>query len=147
MTDRYAVEQVGVADGTLTPPKKLDGAVVGAKRRSIRATKPVVADQIGDRVYLGKLPQGATLKDIKINTDTSTGSATFSIGTTAAPAKYRAQAAFTTPLNVPTSIGPIASAWDDAPLTADEDVWLTWAAAAMGGSAIMGIELIYTISA
>jgi len=147
MTDRYAVEQVGVVDGTLVPPKKLDGALVGAKRRSIRATKQVVADAAGDRVYLGRLPQGATLKDVKFNTDTSLGTSTMAIGTTATPAKYVAATTFTTPLNVPTAIGPKASAWDDAPLTADEDVWATFAVAALPGAAIMGWELVYTISA
>ena len=74
MTDRYAVEQVGVADGTKTPADKLDGRLIGAKIRSIRATKQVVADQIADRVYLGRLPQGSHLKEILLTTDTSTGS-------------------------------------------------------------------------
>lgn len=147
MTDRYAVEQVGVADGTKVPNDKLDGRLIGAKVRSIRASKQLVADQIADRVYLGKLPQGATLKEILFVTDTTLGSTTFSIGTTAAPAKYRALAVFTTPLNVPTVVGPPAAAWDDAPLTADEDVWVTFAAAALSGSIIMGWELRYTISA
>lgn len=147
MTDRYAVEQVGVADGTSVPPKKLDGALVGAKIRSIRATKQVLADQIADRVYLGKLPIGATVKEILIVTDTSLGSSTIAIGTTASSGKYVAARTFTTPLDAPTCIGPKASVWDDAPLTAEEDLWLTVAAAAIGGAVIMGIEIRYTVSA
>tara|TARA_R110000868_G_scaffold32613_4_gene118704 strand:- start:1907 stop:2350 length:444 start_codon:yes stop_codon:yes gene_type:complete len=147
MVDRYAVEQVGVLDGTSVPAKKLDGSLVGAKRRSIRATKQVLADAAADRVYLGRFPQGSTCKDIKFVTDTTLGSATMAIGTTAAPAKYVAARTFTTPVDVPTSIGPRASAWDDVPLTVDEDVWATFAAASLPGSAIMGWELIYTISA
>lgn len=147
MTDRYAVEQVGVADGTLTPPKKLDGALIGAKKRSIRATKQVLADQIADRVYLGKLPQGANLKQVWITTDTSLSTATIAIGTTSTPGKYVAARTFTTPLDTPTCIGPKASALDDAPLTADEDIWLTVAALALPVAAIVVIELEFTISA
>ncbi|CAD7335163.1 hypothetical protein FIM10_01835 [Sphingomonadales bacterium 56] len=147
MTDRYAVEQVGVADGTSVPAKKLNGALVGAKIRSIRATKQVLADASTDRVYLGQLPIGATVKEILLVTDTSLGTATIAVGTTAAPAKYVAARTFTAPLDAPTSIGPKASAWDDAPLPAVEDLWLTVGAAAMPGSAIVGVEIRYTISA
>ncbi|MEV4934417.1 hypothetical protein [Sphingobium sp. LSP13-1-1.1] len=147
MTDRYAVEQVGVVDGTSTPNKKADGALVGAKLRSIRATKQVLADQIADRVYLGRLPQGANLKEVLITTDTSLGSSTIAIGTTASSGKYVAARTFTTPLDAPTCIGPKASALDDAPLSADEDVWMTIAAAAMPGAAIVVVELRFTISA
>lgn len=146
MTDRYSVEMVGVADGTLNPPKKADGRLIGSKIRSIRATKQVLADQIADRVYLGQLPVGATVKEILIVTDTSLGSATIAIGTTASSGKYVAARTYTTPLDVPTCIGPKASTWDDVPLTAPEDLWLTVAAAAIGGSAIVGIEIRYTIA-
>lgn len=86
MVDRYAVEQVGVLDGTSVPAKKLDGSFIGAKKRSIRATKQVLADAAGDRIYIGRLPQGATVKQINIVTDTSLGTSTIAIGTTAAPA-------------------------------------------------------------
>lgn len=147
MTDRYSVEQVGVADGTVTPPRKADGRLIGAKVRSIRATKQVLADQIADRVYLGRLPAGATVKEILIVTDTSLGSATIAIGTTASSGKYVAARTFTTPLDTPTCIGPKVSAWDDAPLAADEDIWVTFAAAAGPGAAIVGFEIRYTISA
>ncbi|MCJ8159855.1 hypothetical protein [Sphingomonas sp. LaA6.9] len=147
MADRYVVEQVGVADGTLNPPKKLDGRLVGSKLRRIRGTKQVLADAIGDRVYLGKLPAGASLSRIWLVTDTSLSTSTVAIGTTATPAKYVAATVFTTPLDRPTVIGPKASAWDDAPLAADEEVWMTVAALALPVAAIVGFELEYSISA
>ena len=88
MADRYALEQVGVADGTL-PPKLADGGLVHAKRRVITASFPTgTAQANGDRLYLGKLPIGAKVKAINGITDTTLGTTTLSIGTTASPTKY-----------------------------------------------------------
>ncbi|CAN5484657.1 hypothetical protein BH09PSE4_BH09PSE4_19290 [soil metagenome] len=146
MADRYALEFVGVKDGTQSPPKKHDGRLVGAKDRRIRASKAVLADAIGDRIFIGTLPQGSSLRSISINTDTSLGSATIAIGTTGTPAKYVAATTFTTPLDKPAALGPKASAAVAAPLTADEDIWVTVAAAALPVGAIVSFEMTYSTS-
>ena len=141
MPDLYAKAFVGVADGTKIPPDRSDGRVVGAKRSTIVAAK--VAGQAiaaGDRLYLGKLRAGEAVREIRLNTDTSLGTTTFSIGTTASPAKYRAAAVYTTPLNVPTPVGPPAAVAVADPLAADEDVWATFAVAGIAGAVVMAFE-------
>ncbi len=142
MADFYAKAFVGVADGTKIPPDRADGRVVGAKRSTIVAAK--VAGQalaIGDRLYLGKLRAGELVREIRINTDTSLGTTTVAIGTPGTPAKYRAAAVYTTPLNVPTPIGPVAAIAISDPLTADEDIWATLGVGGIAGAVVMAIEI------
>lgn len=146
MTDRYALEQIGVADGT-KPQKLSDGGLVNAKKRRIRASFPTgTAQASGDRLYLGRLPFGATITRISAITDTSLSTATLSIGTTATPTKYVASKTLTT-TDVPVDLGPKASAWAAAKLTEYEDLWLTLGVAGIGSAIIGGIDIDYTISA
>ncbi|MDX3883603.1 MAG: hypothetical protein QHC65_04215 [Sphingomonas sp.] len=146
MADLYASEFIGQADGTAYPPKKLDSRVVGAKKRRVRATKPTgVAIAAGDRMYLGKLPNGASVRGFSICSNTSLGTTTVSIGTTAAPTKY-VNAKTMTVTDVPTAIGPQASAFIAAPLAADEEIWATFAVAGIAGAVVMAIDTEYTIS-
>ena len=142
MADLYASEFVGVKDGTKTPPDRADGRLVGAKQSSIRASK-VAAQAVtaGDLMYIGTVRAGESIRDIRLNTDTSFGTTTFSIGTKAAPAKYRAAATFTTPLDLPTTVGPKASAAIAAPLTTDEDIWVTFAVANIAGTVNFCFEM------
>jgi hypothetical protein len=142
MPDIYARTFVGVKDGTKTPADRADGRLVGAKQSMIVA--PKVAGQAiaaGDQFFIGTLRAGESLRDIRINTDTSLGTTTFSVGPKATPAKYRPAATFTTPLNVPTSVGPIASQAILDPLTADEDIWATFAVAGIAGSVVLAFEM------
>ena len=142
MPDLYARTFVGVKDGTKFPPDRADGRMVGAKQSMIIA--PKVAGQAiasGDQMFIGALRAGESLRDIRINTDTSLGTTTFSVGPKATPAKYRAAATFTTPLNVPTSVGPLAAQAIVDPLTADEDIWVTFAVAGIAGSVVLAFEM------
>jgi hypothetical protein len=145
MADYYATEFVGAADGTSNPPKKLDGRLVGAKKRRNRATKPAVTLNIGDRFYIGKVPQGGSPRAFSVNTDTSLGSATLSIGTAANPTKY-VNARTVTVTDTPTGIGPRASVHVAAPLTADEHLWVTIGGASIAAGVIAAVETEYTIS-
>ena len=142
MADLYAKAFVGVADGTKIPPDRADGRIVGAKRSTIVAAK-VAAQAIasGDRLYLGKLRAGELVREIRINTDTSLGTTTFSIGSTGTPAKYRAAAVYTAPLNVPTPVGPVAAIGISDPLAADEDLWATFAVAGIAGAVVLSFEI------
>mgnify|MGYP006191754395 CR=1 FL=1 len=142
MPDLYASTFVGVKDGTKNPPDRADGRLVGAKRSTIVAPK-VAAQAIaaGDRLFLGTVRAGESIREIRLNTDTSLGTTTFSIGTTAVPAKYRAAAVFTTPLNIPSPVGPVAAAAIAAPLAADEDIWATFAVAGIAGGVVMAFEM------
>lgn len=145
MPDYFSQQMIGVADGTQIPARKADGAQVGGKVSSITASKPLgQALLAADRLFLGRVRAGERIKAILMDTDTSLGSSTIAIGTTATPAKYVAATTFTTPLDRPTSIGPKASTLDDGVLTADEDIWATVAAATIVGTTILSIELEIT---
>jgi hypothetical protein len=145
MPDYYSQQSVGVADGTVIPPNKADGTQVGAKKSSITASKPIgQALAAADRLYLGRLRAGERVAQILLTTDTSLGTSTIAIGTTATPAKYVAATTFTTPTDRATAIGPRASTLDDGPLTADEDLWLTVAAATIVGGTLFTVEIEYT---
>lgn len=145
MADVYAFEFVGGPDGTVQPPKKLDGRIVSAKKRTTRATKPTTILNIGDRLYLGKLPQDAVLRSLQGNTDTSFGAATLSIGTTAQPTKY-VNGKTLTATDVPTGLGPRAAIAGQAPIAVDEDIWLTVGGAAIPAAVIAVFHLEYTIA-
>jgi hypothetical protein len=145
MADLYALEFVGGPDGTQQPPKKLDGRVVSAKKRRTRAVKPQTILNVGDRLYIGKLPQDAVLHTLSGNTDTSLGTTTLSIGTTGQPAKY-VNGATLTATNTPTGFGPRASAAIGAPVQADEDLWITIGTAAIPAAVVAAFYLEYTIA-
>jgi len=124
MATYYALQQVGVADGTKIPSLKSDGRQVGAQKGVIVATKDNTnALAANDLVYLGKLRQGELVTDIKVLTDTSFGAVTLSVGTIATPGKY-VNAVTQTVTGIPTSLGPLSAAVAAGPLTADEDIYL-----------------------
>ena len=145
MADYYALEFVGGPDGTQKPAKKLDGRLVGAKKRHTRAVKPATILAIGDRLYLGRLPQGGLLTLVTGNSDTSLGTTTLSIGTTANPTKY-VNAKTMTVVDLPTALGPRAAAAVLQPVTADEDIWMTIGVAAIPAVVVASIRWEYTIS-
>lgn len=139
MTDFYLAHAVGVEDGTKAPPDRYDARFVGAKKKIIVANHPAgVAYANGDRMFLAALKAGEQITDIKIVADTTLGTTTLSIGTTATPAKY-ANAKTNTVVDVPTSLGPRATAADDGPLAADEDVWITLGVGGIAGAILFTI--------
>lgn len=141
MATLYARTFVGVKDATLVPPLRADGRLVGAKVSAIVAPK-VIGQAVanGDLMFIGTVRAGESVREILLNTDTSFGATTFSIGTIASPAKYRAAAVHTTPLNVPTPVGPIATIADDDPLTADEDLYATFAVGGVAAGVFFTFE-------
>jgi hypothetical protein len=88
MARRYAVQQVGVLDGTLVPAALADSRQVNAKKRLIVATITPFAHQIADDIVLGELPVNALITKIDILTDTTLGSTTIAIGITGNTGKY-----------------------------------------------------------
>lgn len=144
MPDYFSQQMTGVADGTQIPPRRADGAQVGAKISSITASKPIgQALLAADRLFLGRVRAGERIKAILITADTSLGTSTLSVGTTALPAKY-ASVQTNTVVNRPTAIGPLASTLDDGVLTADEDIWLTVGTTTIAGVVILSVELEIT---
>ena len=140
MADFMLAHAVGVKDGTKNPSDKFDGRFVGAKSKATRAVHPAgIAYAIGDRLYLASLKAGEQITNIEVTSDTSFGTTTLSVGTTAIPAKY-VNAKTMTVVDIPTAIGPRATAVDDGPLAADEDVWVTLAVAGIAGAVIFAID-------
>ena len=145
MADLYALEFVGGPDGTVMPPKKLDGRVVSAKKRRTRAVKPAIILNVGDRIYIGKLPQAGLLQQLTGNCDPSLGTTTVSIGTTTTPAKYANGVTMTT-TNAPAVLGPRSAAAVLAPTTVDEDIWVTIGVAAIPAAVVGAFYMEYTIA-
>lgn len=124
MANYYAKQFVGVTDGTKVPADRADGRQVNAKKSQIVATKDNTnALAANDLVFIGRLRAGEMVTKIEGLTDTSFGAVTISVGTLASPTKY-VNAVTLTATNVPTALGPLASALAAGPLTADEDIYV-----------------------
>lgn len=142
MPDFYLSSFVGVKDGTTIPADRANGQLVGAKMSSIIGSKPTgVAWANADQIYLGTLRAGESLREIKVTSDTTLGTTTLSVGPKSSTTKY-ANARTMTTVDTPTLIGPRGTAADDAPLTADEDVWLTLGVGGIAGGINLTIELV-----
>lgn len=138
MAQTFAPEVAGL--GTV-PSTNASGGVQGGRVRRFRATVPFTGQAAADTVVLADVPPGYTFAYGVINPTATLGaSATIAIGTSAAAGKYRAAA-------VQTATGPqlfgLASAADDAPLTAGERVILTVAVAALPTSAEFAVVDLY----
>lgn len=139
--DLFPTTFVGVRDGTVFPPNRSDGRLVGAKASKIVAPKVVAqAVAIGDQLFLGSLAPGESLRNISINTDTALGTTTIAIGTKAATGKYRAAAAYAGANDVPVNIGPRANV-AGAIVSVPEDIWATFAVAGIGA----GVNLVFEL--
>lgn len=146
MAQGFAAEVTGVLDGTLTPPGKLDGRISGGRVRMRRATLDLslagVAKNSGDTNVLCRIPAGEAFLFGILNPSVGLGAAaTVAIGNATTAGKYRA-AAIQNTAEAKELFG-LASAMDDAPLAAYEDVLMTIAAAALPGAGIISV-LIFT---
>lgn len=145
MSDYYATQQQGVADGTAVPAERADGREVGAGKTVILASKPTdQALAASDRLFLGKRPAGTKLTGVKLTTGTSLGTSTIDIGDADTADKY-VDGKTLTVVDTPTYLGPKASTLDDAPSDdADEEIWATILTATIGAAVAMTFELEFT---
>jgi hypothetical protein len=145
MAQGFSAEAVGVLDGLVNPPGKLDGRVVGGKLRRRRAVLDLslaaVAKVNGDTNVLTRIPRGEVFAFGMLTSSVTLATSTVSIGNAGTAAKYRAAAVFTA-VDTPTPFGK-ATAADDLPLTDYEDVILTIATADLPGAGIVVVD-IYT---
>ena len=140
MAIHYVKQQVGVADGTVSPPLMADAREVNAEKKSILASKVTgTAWAAADTVYLGKKPEGYKVTRIVLTTDTSLGSATLDIGTADNGDKY-VDGVGLTATNVPTALGPLASTLDDDP-GAEEELWATVNTATIASGTVLTFEI------
>lgn len=141
MADFYLAHAIGVKDGTKTPPLRFDARFVGAKKKIVIANHPAgVAYASGDRLFLASLKAGEQITDIKVISDTTFGTTTLSVGPTGSATKY-VNAKTMTATDTPTSIGPRASAADDGPLAADEDVWITLGVGGIAAGVLFTVQV------
>lgn len=132
-------------DRTGTPPALSTGHLVNGRVRSIRASINMseVTVTNGDRIYIGKRPKGSRYCGHRMTTEVSLGSSTVAIGSDGTAAKYKAAGTFTA-VDTPTDIALAAQLAAD-PLTADEDMYATIAAADLPTSDDhLVIETFYT---
>lgn len=112
--------------------------VYGARVKNFRATITFASQASASTFVLATIPAGYAFLNGSVAVDTSTGSATFAIGTAASAAKYRAQAALTSTAT-PTAFG-LGNAYAGA-YTGDEVVILTTAAASLPASGTMVVDI------
>lgn len=145
MAKGYPAELLGVIDDSKVPAIKADGRVYGARLRAYQATFDLslatVKKANGDTNVLCQVPANEKpVAIIGLASATMGGTATIALGNSGTPAKYRAAATFTT-ANVP-QIMMLSSAGDDAPLSAEEEIIMTIAAADLPGSGILQFWVI-----
>jgi hypothetical protein len=135
----YSNDSAGL--GTV-PSSNVNGGVIGGRVRRYRAAITLASQATADTIVIGRVPAGSVFAYGVINSDTSLSTSTVAIGATGATGKYRAAAVFTA-TNTPTVFGPAAAAFA-APLTADEEVFITIAVAALPASGNLVVDLYFS---
>lgn len=144
MAAYLSTELGGSANQTSVPVGYKPSATVYASRlRRLRATFTYNSQTTSDTLVVGNLPTGATFAFGVLNADTSSGSTTLAIGTSGSTAKYKAAAAFTA-TDTPTFFGKTATA-SASPLSAEEQVIVTLAAATAPSSGTLVVDLYYSM--
>jgi hypothetical protein len=138
----FALELVGVIDGT-NPPTKKDGRVSIAAVRRTRATIKLAAQAVADTVVLGDVPEGCAFAYAVVNSDTALAGVQLTLGTAALPAKY-APAFGVANANAPAMVGAAAAVAAVLGATSDR-VIATIAGAALPAAGTLVIDLYYSM--
>ncbi|VWC95987.1 hypothetical protein BLA39750_02226 [Burkholderia lata] len=120
-------------------------AAYGARLRRYRASI-ALASQVfgtGNEVILAYVPAGLTFAFGVINTDTSLGTSTVSIGTPATPAKYNNAAQTLTATNTPTMFGAVGQE-EQAALTGVEQIQMLVGVANLPASGNLVVDLFFS---
>lgn len=132
----------GIVGGDQIPVREL-----GAKRRVAHAVFTFATDAAGTYTIPVRIPAGAVVEAVDINTSVTTGTATIAIGITGAVGKYRAAAAVTsTDLWVGSgaaAVGGALNAICGVPLAVEEQLIMTTASATLPASGRMVIRVTY----
>lgn len=144
MAAYLSTELGGSANQTSVPVGyKPAASVYGGRLKRLRASFTYAAQTTSDTLTVGNLPAGATFAYGVLNADTSSGSTTLAIGISGSTAKYRAAAAFTS-TDTPTFFGKAAPVVA-SPLSAEETVIITLAAATAPASGNLVVDLYYSM--
>lgn len=133
-------------DGYSATPPQLPTAdnAYGSKLVVYRAVITYAAQAAADVIKLMKLPKGVVPLYGLLNTDTTTGTSTVSIGVSGTAAKYRASAARTT-VDAPEIFGKAAANVTSGamvPLASEEEIIATVGTAALPASGTMTIDMV-----
>lgn len=144
MAAYLSTDLTGSANQTSVPVGyKPAATVVGGRLKRLRGLFTLNTQTTSDTLVIGTLPAGATFAFGVINASATLGaSATVAIGTTGSTGKYRAAAVFTAA--APTLFGDVAAV-AAAPLSAEEQVFVTIAVASLPASGTLTIDLYYSL--
>lgn len=140
MANSYG-KQMGLLRNNVPQQLPSAGDVYG-RVRCFNETVTLASQASGDTIEVAKLPKGARPLYGIINTDTSLGSSTISIGPASSAAKYRAAGTFTA-TDTPTLFGKAGGVGDA--LTAEEIVLITIGAAALPASGTLRVQMFYVV--
>lgn len=143
MAQTYSSELSGIASTPVVKPSAT--AAYGARLRRYRASI-ALASQVfgaGNEVILAKVPAGLTFAFGILNTDTSLGTSTVSIGTAATPAKYNNAAQTLTSTNTPTLFAAAAQE-EQAALTGEEQIQMLVGTANLPASGNLVVDLYFS---
>lgn len=145
MAQGYSYELEGVSDGSLIPPKLLDGRLAGGRVRGYLATfdlsRAANKKVNGDTNVCFTIKKGE--KPFMLGTSGSVtmgATSTIAIGNATTAGKYRAAAVHTATTGLALSM--LSTALDDDPLTADEEVLITIGAADLPASGIFQVLIL-----
>lgn len=125
-----------------TPPDRPSAnAGYDARARRFRATVPLSSQASGDTIVLANVPDGYVFSGGELTTDTSLGSSTVAVGTSASSGYFRTAATFTT-TNAPTNFGNAAAMAETGP--GSRQVIATVAAAALPASGTLVVDLYFS---
>ncbi len=144
MAAYLSTELGSTANQTAAPTGyKPTATVYQARLKRLRASFTYASQTTSDTLTIGILPAGATFAYGVLNADTSSGSTTIAIGITGTTAKYKAAAAFTA-TDTPTFFGKTAPVVA-SPLSAEEQVIVTLAAATAPSSGNLCVDIFYSM--
>ena len=136
MTVLYSEEMAGLVASPVSLPS---GAIVDGNVRVKRATITLAAQATTDTIVIAKKRAGEAFLFGMVHAGVSLGASTIAIGVTGTTGKYRAAAVQTA--TIPTIFGVNAAVEEE---TADEDVFITIAAAALPASGRLVVDMYFS---
>lgn len=135
----YSTELAGQYSTPVVKPSAPLG--VGSHLRRYTASITLASQATTDTIVIGQIPTGMDFAYGVITSSVSLGTSTIAIGYAGATGAYRAAAVFTA-VDTPTLFGP-ATQVKAAALTAEQQVFITIAAAALPASGTLVVDLYF----
>lgn len=147
------VNSIQMAKLAATPGAKLQANERNGRSRIMFGQVNSIAGQIGDTVYLGRIPQGARITGVWLNNAAGTASSTLALGlrktvdkSVIAAAGLMAATAINAAQKVDGLTGTLVNAGQSYVTTAETDVYGTIAGAATpGGGQLISVTVDYVI--